>query len=136
MSMANLRTLGEYLDAYNRADWNRLADHVSPSYLHRNNDAVLDIVQFTGGAQWLRAGIPDFSIDVKAMVAEDDMVAVRWEAHGTHSRSLAGEVPTGRTITLYGITMYRFEGGLIVEDWEAMDERHLRRQIGLDPDDE
>ena len=132
MSMSNQRTLREYLDAYNRADWIRLKDYVGPTYVHHNNDAALTIAQFVSGAGWLRAGIPDFRIDVKTMVAEGETVAVRWEAHGTHSASLAGEVPTNRTITLYGITLYRFEDGLIAEDWEATDERHLRMQIGLD----
>ena len=136
MSMSNQRTLREYLDAYNRAEWTRLADYVGPTYVHHNNDAVLTIAQFTSGASWLRAGIPDFRIEVKTMVAEAEMVAVRWEANGTHSGSLAGEVPTGRAVTLYGITLYRFEDGLIAEDWEATDERHLRTQIGLDTADQ
>lgn len=30
---------------------------------------------------------------------------------------------------LDGITIYRFENGLIAEDWEMMDEGQLRRQI-------
>ena len=30
--------------------------------------------------------------------------------------------PTGRAVLLDSITMYRFEDGLIAEDWETMDE--------------
>jgi predicted ester cyclase len=40
-----------------------------------------------------------------------------------------GEVPTGGTVTLHGITEYRIQDGLIAEDWEAMDEADLMRQI-------
>jgi len=136
MSMTNQQTLHQYLDAYNRADWIKLADYVAPTYVHRNNDTALGISQFMSGARWLRAGIPDFHIEVHAMVVDEDMVAVRWEAHGTHTHSLAGEDPTDRAVTLYGITLYRFEDGLIVEDWEATDERHLRKQVGMDTGDQ
>ena len=87
--MSNQQTLSTYLDAYDRAGWIRLADYVGPSYVHRNNDAALDIAQFTSGAQWLRAGIADFRIEVQTMVADEEMVAVRWEAHSRHSHSLA-----------------------------------------------
>jgi len=48
---------------------------------------------------------------------------------GTHRASLLGETPTLRTVALDGITIYRFENGLIAEDWEMMDEQQLRRQI-------
>jgi hypothetical protein len=37
----------------------------------------------------------------------------------------------GRRVTLPGITIGRFEGGMIAEDWTVSDNAGLLRQIGL-----
>ena len=61
--------------------------------------------------------------------SDGDRAAMRFVARGTHHQSLFGEDPTLRVVVLDGITMYRFEDGLIAEDWELMDGDQLRRQI-------
>jgi predicted ester cyclase len=37
---------------------------------------------------------------------------------------------------LKGITIHRFEGGKIVEEWEAYDNLSVLQQLGLVPDQE
>jgi predicted ester cyclase len=119
-----------YVDAYNRADWRDLAVHVSPGYVHRSGEQVRDLDGFIEGSKWLRKGFPDFVVEVQDMVSEGDRTAVRFVARGTHLDSLLGEEPTHREVVLDGTTIFRFENGVIVEDWEMMDEGQLRRQIG------
>ena len=53
---------------------------------------------------------------------EGDHVATRWTLHGTHK---------GRTVTLPGITISRFEDGKIAEDWTVSDNLELLRRLGL-----
>jgi ketosteroid isomerase-like protein len=36
----------DYLDAYNRADWDVLASLLRPDYVHHNNGQSLDAAQF------------------------------------------------------------------------------------------
>lgn len=129
MSAQHRDILTSYVDAYNRGDWERLAEHVSPDYVHHSGDQSLDLAGFVRGAGWFRKGFPDFEVEVVDMVCDTDRVAVRFVARGTHQESLSGETPTLRPVALDGITIYRFEHGVIVEDWEMMDEQQLRRQI-------
>jgi predicted ester cyclase len=121
--------LMSYVDTYNRGDWHQLSEHVSPDYIHHSGDQVLDLAGFTRGARWFRAGFPDFAVEVADVLSDGGRAAMRFVARGTHEGSLFGETPTLRTVVLDGITIYRFEDGLIVEDWEMMDEQQLRRQI-------
>ncbi len=44
---------------------------------------------------------------------------------------LMGARPTGKTITLAGVNIFRVEGDRIVERWGRLDELGLLRQLGL-----
>ena len=69
-----------------------------------------------------RAIFPDLSFEVDEQVSEGDRVASRWTLHGTYR---------GRTVALQGITISRFAGGRIIEDWGRSDTFSLIRQLGL-----
>ena len=40
-----------------------------------------------------------------------------------------GETPTSRAVVLHGITIYRIEDGIIADDWEALDDYDLLKQL-------
>jgi predicted ester cyclase len=69
-----------------------------------------------------RAMFPDLRIDVVDQVADGDRVVSRWVLNGTHR---------GRRVTLPGITISRFQNGMIAEDWTVSDNLGLLRQIGV-----
>ncbi len=78
-----------------------------------------------------RQALPDWHSDVDQLVAEADLVVERFTASGTHKGELMGVQPTGRTITLAGINIFRIDGEKIVERWGRLDEVGLLRQLGL-----
>jgi len=84
-------------------------------------------------ADMFRQGLPDWHSDLDQLVAEDDIVVERFTATGTHSGVLMGVQPTGRTIVLAGINVFRIAGDKIVERWGRLDEVGLLRQLGLIP---
>jgi predicted ester cyclase len=122
--------IDRYMAAYNVGDLDALGALVTPGYVHHNNADALSLDGFKGGARWIRRAMPDFRIDLLDAVEGADRLAVRWRGQGTQATSMFGEAVTGRSVVLNGITIYRFEGELIAEDWEAMDEADLRRQVG------
>ena len=130
MSAENLALLRRYVAIYNDGAWDRLGDVLTADYVHHSNAASLTTAEFVRGAEWIRAGIPDFTVEVADMFSDSDRVAVRFVGRGTHSASMFGEPPSDRRITLYGTTIFRIVDGRIAEDWEAMDEADLRRQVG------
>ena len=80
-----------------------------------------------------RTALPDMHYTVDEMVAEGDKVAVRWNGRGTHEGSLMGIAPTGKQVTITGISILRIAGGKVVEEWGEMDMLGVLQQLGAIP---
>jgi steroid delta-isomerase-like uncharacterized protein len=79
----------------------------------------------------LRSAFPDLRLTIEDMVAEEDKVVARWSMQGTHEGSLPaiGVQPTGEEVAFTGISIYRFQDGLIVEIWQEGDYLSLMNQL-------
>ncbi len=80
-----------------------------------------------------RSAFPDLRLTVDDIFAEGDEVVVRWAWSGTHEGDLEGVAPTGKKMGGEGITISRFSGGKIEEDWANWDALGLMRQLGVVP---
>lgn len=81
----------------------------------------------------LRTMLPDFRIEVEAMVAEGDMVVSRYTATATDTNGYMGMPATGKSIRTPAIQIFRFANGKIVESWAARDDLGTLRQLGHAP---
>ena len=84
-------------------------------------------------AQGYRTAFPDVQMTIEDQVAEGDRVVTRWTARGTHQGELFGIDPTGKQVTITGVTIDRFSGGKIVESWDTWDTFGLMQQLGVVP---
>lgn len=66
---------------------------------------------------WIE-GFPDTQMVVDFAMAEDDRVLIHWRAEGTHRGEFFGRSPTGRRLTVSGLTLFRFSSGKIEEMWD------------------
>jgi len=78
----------------------------------------------------LRTTLPDFKIEVEAIIAEGDMVVSRYTATATDTKGYMGMPSTGKTIRTSAIQIFRFANGKIVESWAARDDLGTLRQLG------
>jgi steroid delta-isomerase-like uncharacterized protein len=62
---------------------------------------------------------PDLRFTIDGLVAEADLVAVRWTMRGTNSAPLLGRPPTNRSVELSAIVMFRIADGKVAERWAA-----------------
>jgi steroid delta-isomerase-like uncharacterized protein len=79
------------------------------------------------------AGFPDGRITIDGQFAEGDMVATRWTGRGTHQGELMGIPPTGKQVTVSGITISRVKNGKVVEEWSNWDTLGMLQQLGVVP---
>jgi steroid delta-isomerase-like uncharacterized protein len=77
-----------------------------------------------------RAAFPDLRFAVEIMVAEDEFVAARWTASGTHLGAWGVVEPTGRIATFSGVNIFRFRDGKVAEIWNHRDDLGLMEQVG------
>lgn len=78
---------------------------------------------------------PDINITIEDVIAEGEQVVTRYTIRGTH-RGATEEFgpPTEKQMELKGITIHRFVGDRIVEEWEAYDNLSMMQQLGLVPE--
>jgi predicted ester cyclase len=112
----------ESLDRYYSADFVRHGD---------KGDYTRE--QLREGLVGLYRGFPDLVRKQYDLVAEDDRVAYRWEATGTHLGEYLGVRPTGRPIAVQGMVMCRFAHGQIVEEWASWNKASLLHNLGIIP---
>jgi predicted ester cyclase len=67
-----------------------------------------------------------------AFAGENDTVTARWTGQGTHD-ALAGIPPTGKEVSVEALSLFRIDGGKIVEMWDCWDALALLQQIGVVP---
>jgi steroid delta-isomerase-like uncharacterized protein len=80
-----------------------------------------------------RTPFPDLHVTIEDMVAERDEVTVRLSVNGTHKGEFRGTPPTGKQIKVQGLTIFRFDRGKIVEQWNVVDIMSIMQQIGAIP---
>lgn len=81
---------------------------------------------------WFEA-LPDFSMTVEDLTAEEDRVAFRWMGKGTQRGELFGIPPTNIYVTFGGVAVKRFADGKCVDYREVWDRAGLLEQLGVSP---
>ncbi len=76
---------------------------------------------------------PDQRLTIGDLFAEGDKVVARWDCIGTHKGELRGMAPTGKKIHISGISIFRFSGDRIAEQWNYWDALGLMQQLGQMP---
>jgi steroid delta-isomerase-like uncharacterized protein len=82
-------------------------------------------------AAMFRDAFPDWHSDLGLLIGEGDLVVEQFTASGTQQGEIMGVPPTGRTVTLGGIQIFRLRDGRIVERWGQLDDLGLLTQLGL-----
>jgi predicted ester cyclase len=111
-------------------------EYVAPTYIGHDPsepDSIRGPRGFQGQIEKYLAAFPDGRITVDEQFAAGDRVATRWTGRGTHQGELAGISPTGKEVTIIGLTFSRFEGEKLVEEWTTWDTLGMLVQLGAVP---
>jgi len=76
---------------------------------------------------------PDGQITIEEIIAEGDTIALRGTFHGTQTGQFQDIPPTGKTVTVPALDMYRLSEGKIVEHWGGPNQLLLLQQLGAIP---
>jgi len=113
------------LDAFNTGDLDVYDEIVAPGWLSHDPQNPFSADRGPEGMKSLaglyRAAFPDLSVTVEAQYEDGDVVVSRWAATGTQNGDLPSLPATGRTVTVGGIVIDRFEGDKVAETWQHWD---------------
>lgn len=125
-----------YEEVWNQRKLDLVAELISPSHaLHDPNisgsqigpEAYKQLVaRFT-------TAFPDLHFDIEDMFSEKDKLVVSWTVSGTHQGEYEGIPPTGKEISVDGITINYLADGKILDSYVSWDALGLMRQLGHAP---
>lgn len=118
-----------------KGNWDVIETHVSPDYVGHDPAASAPIHGPAGvraNIERYLTGFPDAAITVDEQFAADGQVATRWTARGTQTGEIGGIAPTGKQVTVSGLTIMRLEGEMVVEDWTNWDALGMFVQLGAE----
>jgi steroid delta-isomerase-like uncharacterized protein len=104
---------------------------LAPGYVRHTKSGDEDVEKLRQAINDSRAAFPDLVTEILQSVEQDDMVAIRWTSHGTHTGSFMGVPSTDRTVTVYGASFCRFADGLLAEEWVVWDPRELLNAMSI-----
>jgi steroid delta-isomerase-like uncharacterized protein len=81
-----------------------------------------------------RTAFPDLRLTIEDIIAEGETVMACWSCRGTHKGDLSGIAPTGKQVTISGVSIARFTGGKMAEGWVNWDALGLMQQLGVVPE--
>ena len=93
----------------------------------------MDLAGVTGLAHVFYSAFPDIKQTVVDAVTDDEKVAVRFSATGTHTGELMGIPPSGKQINIGGMCLFHISDGKVTEWAEVFDQMSLMQQIGAIP---
>lgn len=127
-----IRRLTEAWNDRDREAW--IETFAAEVVVHGDEDERLDSEEMVDGEWGFFESFPDATATTEHLVAEGELVVVRWTVEGTHEGELSGIEPTGREVEYEEWAMYRVEDGAITEMWSIADAMGVFEQLGaIDP---
>lgn len=126
----NKQVVQEYVEAFNSGDMEALRRLFTPDALvygvlgWGNLDVVVPVWQELHNAFAI-------TLQVEAMIAEGDTVAVRYTERGTSVGAFRGQEATGKSYEIVAMEWFILQDGLIHRRWGARDSAAQSRQMGL-----
>ena len=126
----NKNTVLAYVDAFNRGDMDELRA------LFTDDALVYGVLGWGGMDQvvpiWreIKAAF-DLKLTVDEIIAEGDIIAVRYTERGTSIGSFRGGPVTGKSFEVIAMEWFILKGGKIHRRWGARDNAAQMRQMGL-----
>lgn len=123
-----------YEEAFNQKNLIVLDEVDAPDFVaHHASITMQGLEAFKQFLSLYLAAFADAHFTVEDLIAEGDLVVARHTFRGTQTGEFMGIAPTGKQVTVTGITITRFANGKGIELWGNSDDLGLLQQLGVVP---
>lgn len=126
----NRQAVLNYVEAFNRADMAALRDLFTENAQVHGVLGWGEIEQVIPIWQQLHAAFA-LRLEVQGIIAEGEVVAVRYTERGTSVGPFRGQEPTGKSYEIVAMEWFELKDGKIHRRWGARDMAAQFRQMGL-----
>lgn len=115
--------------------WNERQDDTVDELLqpethgHLEGEGVVDVEMFKSVRHALLSSFSDLHLEVLDIVAERDMVVVRWRMTGTHDGDGLGIPASQQPVDVPGITWLTFQDGKVAKGWDAWNQGDFLKRL-------
>jgi predicted ester cyclase len=71
----------------------------------------------------------DATLSIDEYIFHGNAIAWKWTIDGTHTKRLLTYEPTGKKISVSGLSAAVIQNGKVVQHWEFSDDAHLQAQL-------
>jgi steroid delta-isomerase-like uncharacterized protein len=132
---ANKALIRRYREAHNSNDLAALDDLVAADLI--THSQLPNVPPGREGGKMVHQGslaaFPDGTTTTEDLIAEGDRVVERFTFAGTQQGDFMGIPPSGKRVTVSGMSVFRIADGKIVEHWGENDGLGLLAQLGMLP---
>ncbi len=123
-----------HLEVYNEGNFAITEDLYTADFVLHDCGVPEDwvgIEAFEGFVTMNRTAFPDFKVTMDEFFVKGDMMTSRWTVTGTQTGPLPGLPPTGKTLQISGLSMYRIANGKFAEEWLYFNMLDFYQQLGF-----
>jgi uncharacterized protein (TIGR02246 family) len=110
-----------------------LDDIFAPDYIQHHIGVPPGLTGIKAFVRMMSAAFPDQHATVDEILVEGDRVMTRTTIRATHTGPFRDIAPTGRSISVEVLDVWRVEDGKLKEHWGVFDNLAFQRQLGAIP---
>jgi predicted ester cyclase len=118
-----------FADVWEKRDLEAIDRYMAPDYVQHSGHAAPGRDGLKAFFRGLWAAFSEQTNALDDIIAEGDKVVWRWTVRARQTGPFFGLAPTGKTITVTGISIFRVAGGRFVEHWGEQDNAGLMQQL-------
>jgi predicted ester cyclase len=117
---------------FNDRDPKAIERVLSPKLIDHNK--LLGGVDLRQRMSRVQEAFDDATFRIDEYIVQGNAVAWRWTIEGTHTKRIMGVEPTGRQVTISGLSAAVIQNGKVVEHWEFSDDQSVMAQLQVATD--
>lgn len=126
----NDAALAKAVDAWNAGDVDTYMQLYAPDIkLHAETFDFPDRAAVEGMYKSFHAAVPGVQLKIHETFGAGERLAVRYTVTGRQTGDLMGIPPTGREISITGITIMHFQDGKVIERWDSDDSAEVLARL-------
>ena len=132
MSEENVALVRKLFDALDAKDKAAVSELVTDDFIAHVAGQPPDVERagWDERVEMLYTGFPDLVHDYDQWFSEGDSVMLRATLRGTHKGLFMGLEPTGKSIRVEAVGIFKIVDGKVAEEWAILDVAGLNAQIG------
>ena len=112
-------------------DWKKLDRLLAPDFTYTGDSVVYNRSEYIGFMQALQGSMADMTMEFTHVIAEGDMVSIRFVTRARNVGKFMGAPATGKNVVVVGQFTRRVGGGKVLQEWQTTDLLGLMTQMGF-----